>query len=130
VRAWLARRLPAAKGEWRRRMELLETALRRKNLQLDAALNNMSQGLAVFDAQQSIVVTNARYAQMYGLTPEQVKPGTSLRRILLDRAANGAYANIDFAKRSRTSGTTSSRSSGLPTGASSPWCASRCRTAE
>jgi diguanylate cyclase (GGDEF)-like protein len=92
-RAWLARR--AAKAGWRR-TQLLEAALRRKNLQLEAGVNNMSQGLAVFDAQQCIVVANARYAQMYGLTPEQVKPGTNLRQILLDRAAKGAYADIDF----------------------------------
>ena len=60
--------------------------------QLDAALNNMAQGLCMFDAQQRIVVCNERYAEMYGLTPEQVKPGTTLRQIIEHRVGAGLYA--------------------------------------
>src|SRR6185295_19638033 len=59
---------------------------------LDAALANMSQGLCMYDAEQRLVVANSRYAEMYGLTPEQVKPGTTLRQILRYRIAVGAYA--------------------------------------
>ena len=57
-----------------------EEKLRAQNLQLDAALSNMVQGLAMFDAEQRIVIANARYAEMYGLTSEQVKPGTTFQR--------------------------------------------------
>ena len=59
--------------------------------QLDAALENMLQGLAMFDAEQRLIVCNKRYAEMYGLTPEQVKPGTTVREILQYRIANGFY---------------------------------------
>ena len=38
-----------------------EEKLRVQNLQLDAALNNMVQGLAMFDADYRIVVANDRY---------------------------------------------------------------------
>jgi len=69
-----------------------EEKLRSQNLQLDAALNNMVQGLAMFDAELRLVVANARYAEMYGLAAEQVKPGTTLREILEHRIANGCYA--------------------------------------
>ena len=72
-----------------------EEKLRVQNLQLDAALNNMVQGLAMFDAEQRIVVANDRYAEMYGLTPEQVKPGTALRQILQCRIALGHYPGRD-----------------------------------
>ncbi len=58
-------------------------------MQLDAALNNMVQGLAMFDADQRIVIANRRYAEMYGLTLEQVKPGTHLLTIIEQRIANG-----------------------------------------
>jgi PAS domain-containing protein len=58
-------------------------------MQLDAALNNMVQGLAMFDAEQQLVICNDRYAELYGLTPEQLKPGTPLRQILEYRIANG-----------------------------------------
>ena len=52
-----------------------EAAASERNVQLDAALNNMAQGLAMFDAEQRLVIANDRYAEMYGLTADQVKPG-------------------------------------------------------
>ncbi len=74
-----------------------EEKLRAQNLQLDAALNNMVQGLAMFDADYRVVVANARYAQLYGLSPDHVKPGTTLREILQRRVAAGHYpeSNVD-----------------------------------
>ena len=60
--------------------------------QLDVALNNMAQGVCMFDSAQRIVVCNDRYAEMYGLTRDQVKPGTTLRQIVEYRVANGLYA--------------------------------------
>jgi diguanylate cyclase (GGDEF)-like protein len=68
-----------------------EEKLRAQNLQLDAALNNMVQGLAMFDAEHRLVMANARYAEMYGLTPEELKPGTTLRRIIEHRIAKGCH---------------------------------------
>src|SRR5260370_3996278 len=55
------------------------------NARFDAALNNMSQGLCVFDADQKVVVSNARYGEIYHLGRDQIKPGTSLRQILYYR---------------------------------------------
>jgi diguanylate cyclase (GGDEF)-like protein len=69
----------------------LETA----NAKVDVALKNMSQGLCMFDADERLVVANDRYAEMYGLEPEQVKPGTPFRQIIEARIALGAYAGGD-----------------------------------
>ena len=71
--------------------ESLKQRLEAQNMQLDAALDNMLQGLAMFDAEQRLIVCNRRYAEMYGLTPEQVKPGTTVRQIFEYRLANGFY---------------------------------------
>ena len=68
-----------------------EEDLQTQNAILDAALSNMLQGLAMFDAEQRLVVCNKRYAEMYALTPEQVKPGTTVREILEHRMAGGFY---------------------------------------
>ena len=38
-----------------------------RNEQLDAALDNMLQGLAMYDSEQRLVMCNKRYAEMYGL---------------------------------------------------------------
>jgi len=61
------------------------------NMRFDAALNNMAQGLAMFDSGQGLIICNKLYAAMYGLTPEQVKPGTTVRQIFDYRLANGHY---------------------------------------
>jgi diguanylate cyclase (GGDEF)-like protein len=68
-----------------------EEALKTQNEQLDAAINNMSQGLAMFDGEQRLIVCNQLYANMYGLTAEQVRPGTTVRQIFDSRMANGFY---------------------------------------
>jgi diguanylate cyclase (GGDEF)-like protein len=43
----------------------------------------------MFDGQQRIILSNEQYAKMYGLSSEQVTPGTTLRQILEHRIANG-----------------------------------------
>ena len=75
--------------------ESLKWRLKQQNDQLDAALNNMTHGLVMFDADQRLVVCNQRYIEMYRLTPEQSKPGTTMREILQHRLANGCYNKTD-----------------------------------
>ena len=48
-----------------------EQELNARNEQFDAALENMLQGLAMFDAEQRLIICNRRYAEMYGLTPSR-----------------------------------------------------------
>ncbi|MDO9384094.1 MAG: EAL domain-containing protein [Hyphomicrobiaceae bacterium] len=62
-----------------------ERELAEQSKQLQAALTNMPQGLCMFDGQQRILVTNARYREMYGLTLEQTRPGISFRQLLQNR---------------------------------------------
>ena len=68
---------------------LVAKKLREHALQRTMALNNMSQGLCMFDARQRLIVCNDRYAQLYGLSKELIKPGTTLREILECRIAAG-----------------------------------------
>jgi diguanylate cyclase (GGDEF)-like protein/PAS domain S-box-containing protein len=70
-------------------------ALERINARFDAAINSMSQGFCLFDAQQRVVVSNRRYAEIYGLSPEQIRPGTSLSAILELRRQRGTELKID-----------------------------------
>ncbi|QAU42824.1 diguanylate cyclase [Bradyrhizobium guangdongense] len=63
---------------------------------LDRAVNNMTQGLLLFDASQQLVVCNQRYIEMYGLAPEVVKPGCSFRDIIAHRKQTGSFTgNVD-----------------------------------
>jgi diguanylate cyclase (GGDEF)-like protein/PAS domain S-box-containing protein len=84
-------RLNARLEQQNMRLKEQEEKLRNQNVQLDAALNNMLQGLAMYDGQQRLVMCNKRYAEMYGLSVEQVKPGTTLREIIEHRIARGEF---------------------------------------
>ena len=54
---------------------------------VDAALNNMSQGLVMFDPSARLIVCNQRYLEMYGLSSEIVKPGCTLLELFEHREA-------------------------------------------
>ena len=58
---------------------------------LDTAINNMSQGLLLYDSSERLVVCNQRYIAMYGLSPDVVKPGLSFRDLLLYRKKIGSF---------------------------------------
>ncbi len=64
-------------------------ALKQANERFEVAINNMSQGVALFDAEQRIVVANRSYAELYHLAADQVKAGTTLQQILDYRLAAG-----------------------------------------
>jgi len=79
-------------GQMVRAIAAYRDNLQIQNLRFDAALNNMPHGLAMFDAEQRLVVANKRYAEMYGLSPHEVKPGTPLHEIMEARVQRGVYA--------------------------------------
>ena len=62
---------------------------------LDTAVNNMTQGLLLFDSSQRLVICNQRYIDMYGLSTEVVKPGCSFRDIIAHRKATGSFVGDD-----------------------------------
>jgi methyl-accepting chemotaxis protein len=62
-----------------------------QNRRLAHALDNMSQGLCMFDAQARILVLNERYLEMYRLSPEIVKPGCTLRELIEHRRETGLF---------------------------------------
>ena len=80
-----------------REAELLRLTrdLHSRNAMFDILLDNMSQGLCLFDADQKVVFANHRYADIYGLKSEYIRPGTSLKEILEARVATGIYGSAD-----------------------------------
>ncbi len=61
----------------------------RANHLLNTALENMAHGLCMFDRDQRLVVANDRYAKMYAISADKIKPGTTLRAILEERVKSG-----------------------------------------
>ena len=60
-------------------------------MRLDGALNNMNQGLCMFDAQNRLVVWNERYRAMYNIDPR-----THLARLHHPRSARRAHCRRHF----------------------------------
>jgi methyl-accepting chemotaxis protein len=69
-----------------------QSSLERTNFWFDAALENMTHGLCMFDAQKRLVICNDRYASLYRLPPELLKTGTTHEAIIAHRVTNGILA--------------------------------------
>ncbi len=63
--------------------------IRERDQQLITAVNNMSHGVVMFDANERLVVCNDRYIEMYSLSRDVAKPGTMLRDLVFHRQATG-----------------------------------------
>jgi diguanylate cyclase (GGDEF)-like protein/PAS domain S-box-containing protein len=63
--------------------------LARINMQFDAALSTMTQGLCMFDGQKRLAVWNQRYAELYQLPLDLLKVGTPHDAIIADRVLRG-----------------------------------------
>ena len=69
--------------------------LRQAKATVDAALNNLIQGVIMFDANYRLIVCNQRYLDLYGLSRDIVRPGATLRKIVEHRAAVGSFGSND-----------------------------------
>jgi diguanylate cyclase (GGDEF)-like protein/PAS domain S-box-containing protein len=56
---------------------------------LELTLDNTPQGLCMFDAAARISVCNQKYVQMYNLSPDVVRPGCTLRKLIHHRKERG-----------------------------------------
>ena len=66
-------------------------ALKEQHRRFDIALNNMAHGLCMFDADMRLIVSNRRYAEMFNLPPDFVRPGMSVREVITKSHALGNY---------------------------------------
>ena len=70
---------------------LIVRHLKEQHRRLDVAVNNMIQGLLLYDKSERLVVCNKRYLDMFGLSSEVVKPGCSLRDTIQHRKDCGSF---------------------------------------
>jgi diguanylate cyclase (GGDEF)-like protein len=60
---------------------------------LETILDNMSQGVLLFDSETRLIFCNRRYIEMYGLSPEIARPGRYLRDLLIQRIQAGTFTD-------------------------------------
>ena len=59
---------------------------------LDTAVNNMTQGLLLYDADARVVLCNQRYLELYHLSPDAVRPGFHFRDLIELRKQTGSFS--------------------------------------
>ncbi len=69
-----------------------QSRLEAERLRLDTAINNMSQGLILYDAAGYIVTCNRRYADMFGLSHDIIKPGCHIHQAMYHRKERNAFS--------------------------------------
>ncbi len=72
--------------------KIADDELLRQKRVTEAAINNMSQGLLMFDGNARLVLFNARYLELYGLSPEAVVPGCTFQELMESRKECGTFA--------------------------------------
>jgi diguanylate cyclase (GGDEF)-like protein len=74
-----------------RQFGLSKRRLALEKQRLDVAVNNMTQSLLLFDPSDRLVVCNNRYIEMFGLSPDVVKPGCTFRELIAYRKEAGSF---------------------------------------
>jgi methyl-accepting chemotaxis protein len=85
---------------WRLAYRLWRSAGRGKRARgrlLAIAIDNMTQGVVMFDAAERLVVCNDRFLDMYGLSRDVVKPGCTFLDVINNRKTTGSL-DIDVEK--------------------------------
>ncbi len=85
LRLWMATREKAD----------LAGSLEEQNMLFEAALNNMAQGLCMFDAEHRLRIANRRFAEMFQIAPEALSPGMAMGEVML--LAQAADSDPDYA---------------------------------
>src|ERR1700722_11917797 len=89
------RHQPMADGGWvATHQDITDEIARAKelelqNLRFESAINNMTQGLCMFDRDRRLLVSNRSYAEMYRIPPQEVRPGMTLEEVLQQRLDAG-----------------------------------------
>ena len=89
---------PAGLMLWRQlvRLDQYQQTIKEEKRKLDTAIEHMTQGLVMFDSAHRIALRNRRYCELYDLSPEAVKPGLSLRDLLILRKKAGSlFDDVD-----------------------------------
>ena len=66
--------------------------LQAQALRYQAAFDAIAQGICFFDGEERLILSNRRFAEIYRLAPEQIRPGATLSEIVELRVAAGTCA--------------------------------------
>lgn len=71
-----------------------DAELLRQNQLFEAALNNMSQGLGMFDSEHRLIVSNRRFSELFGLPAGLARPGAQAGDLLCFASPLGRFGRV------------------------------------
>ncbi len=74
-----------------KRHEISDARLATERRNLVTAVNNIPQGLVLYDASARIIICNSPYIEMFGLSPDVAKPGCTMQRLIAHRKETGSF---------------------------------------
>ena len=76
---------------WRKH-QLSNRRLAVERRELSVAVNNIPQGLVLYDNSSRVTVCNQRYIEMFGLSPDVAKPGCTMYELISHRKETGSFS--------------------------------------
>ncbi|MEN3351319.1 MAG: hypothetical protein V7632_4954 [Bradyrhizobium sp.] len=74
-----------------KRHQVSDQRLAAERRNLSTAVNNIPQGLVLYDASARIIICNRPYIEMFGLSPDVAKPGSTMHRLIAHRQETGSF---------------------------------------
>nr|QIG99026.1 EAL domain-containing protein [Bradyrhizobium sp. 6(2017)] len=74
-----------------KRHQISDDRLAAERRNLTTAVNNIPQGLVLYDASARIIICNRPYIEMFGLSPDIAKPGCTMQRLIAHRQETGSF---------------------------------------
>src|SRR6266702_67938 len=74
-----------------RRHRLSDQRLAAERRQLSVAVNNIPQGLVLYDSSARMIICNRPYMEMFGLSPDVARPGCTMQRLIQHRTETGSF---------------------------------------
>ena len=74
-----------------RRHQLTKQRMASERRQLSIAVNNIPQGLVLYDGSARIITCNQPYLEMFGLSPDVARPGYTMQRLIAHRKETGSF---------------------------------------
>ena len=83
-----------ALNEWLRHRDRVETERAQARQMLENAIESMTEGFVMFDAEDRLVACNSRYRDFYRVSACVITPGTRFEDIMREGARRGQYVGI------------------------------------
>ena len=83
-----------ALNEWLRHRDRVEAERSQARQMLENAIESMTEGFVMFDAEDRLVACNSRYRDFYRVSADLIVPGARFEDIMREGAKRGQYMNV------------------------------------